>query len=647
MIDIKKIRQLVLEQYKKFNESRKCLMDMLLTEDAQDNWEENYHLIDHDWIVKWKDYVSFDDLEKKSSREIVDVCQYIDFDSKKIDELKVLNNKSIYYGRENNDIVDPLKTFDIISHEVWKLFDELKNENANYNGKVSLLKGNRKIIIRLDQNNYYVKYLANNNEILFGEFIIIFGSDKKDINNNKNNILKHLSKANIYDWMKEIDFQSNLREFKVEKYSVPFEIKQKTNNNYISDVSFDVSQDCYNEAKQYVSFSKASFSFNFNSVYNNNGTSGFFSSDEFSTLYTDIDNYRIIEKYEQTSNIIAVMRCLSMIEPLTTYFTCCTKKNRVFEKFQSFSLINLIGDFFSGVWNNENTSYDPKNFIKYIRNKTDINIYEEQDPFIFLNYILEYINSKLNKIDKLLSLNFSNVIKKYKEKTYYDELIKKIEKKNSIVGKYFLGLILEKYKCNNKDCSIITTKIKPFNIIDIDYLDILDYLRKEGISFSELDIEFLLQWYFLEKKLDNIKYPSINCSKCSKEATIETKKLLFYPEYLIIRLNIHKFHQVKQSMNDSFILKLNNNYDKIDNMNIYFEDEIKNNNIKYDLISMINYTYNEKNSLRFLSICKSVINTINYWISFYSNAKPEKLKGDYKNSVSQPYILFYQLEKNE
>ena len=100
-------------------------------------------------------------------------------------------------------------------------------------------------------------------------------------------------------------------------------------------------------------------------------------------------------------------------------------------------------------------------------------------------------------------------------------------------------------------------------------------------------------------------------------------------------------------MNDSFILDLNNNYDKIDNMNIYFEDEIKNNNIKYDLISMINYTYNEKNSLRFLSICKSVINTINYWISFYSNAKPEKLKGDYKNSVSQPYILFYQLEKNE
>ena len=99
-----------------------------------------------------------------------------------------------------------MKTFDIISDEVRKLFDELKKENANYNGKVSLLKGNRKIIIRLDGNNYYVKYLTNKNENKFGEFIIIFESDKKDNNNNKNNILKHLLKANIYHWMEEIEF---------------------------------------------------------------------------------------------------------------------------------------------------------------------------------------------------------------------------------------------------------------------------------------------------------------------------------------------------------------------------------------------------------------------------------------------------------
>ena len=114
MIDIEKIRQLVLEQYKKFNELKKNLMDMLLTDDAQDNWKDNYHVINHKWIDKWK--------------EIVDECENIVFDPKKIDELKKLNNKSIYYGRENNDLVDPLKTFDIISDEVRKLFDELKKK---------------------------------------------------------------------------------------------------------------------------------------------------------------------------------------------------------------------------------------------------------------------------------------------------------------------------------------------------------------------------------------------------------------------------------------------------------------------------------------------------------------------------------------
>jgi hypothetical protein len=102
-----------------------------------------------------------------------------------------------------------------------------------------------------------------------------------------------------------LNFQSNVREFKVEKYSIPFEIKQKANNYYNSNIYFDISQDCGNEAKQYVSFSKESFSFNFNSVYNNNGSSGFFSTNEFITLYSDIENYRIIETYKHTSNIIA------------------------------------------------------------------------------------------------------------------------------------------------------------------------------------------------------------------------------------------------------------------------------------------------------------------------------------------------------
>ena len=498
-----------------------------------------------------------------------------------------------------------MKTFDIITDEVWKLFD-FRNENSNCNGKVSILKGNRKILIRVDENNYCVKYSTNELENLFGEFIINFNSDSNEYEEDKNNILKHLSKTNIYEWMNEIKFQTNLSSFKVNEYSIPFEIIQKSNNYIVEDISFNITQEYYNEVGKYASFSKASYSFNSNSVYNNS-ESCFFSSNAFISFFNDVRNFRYIKKYEKTSNICAIMRCLSMIEPLVDYFTCCSKKYKIFEKFPSFSLINLIGNFFSDLWNNEKTPYDPYAFISYIKNKTNINIYEEQDPFTFLNHILTYINNKLNKIDKSLNLNFNNIINEYKSKNFYADIKKIIEKKNSIIGKYFLGLIQENYKCNNNNCSNITTKINPFNIIDINYLEILETYQTIGNSFTSLKIDNLLEYYFLDKTLDNIEYPSINCSKCNKEAKIYSKKMLLYPKYLIIRLNIHEFHQQKESLDDSLKLNLNNDYDKIENLKNYCADEIKNNNIEYELINMINYLYNENNKLSFLIICKSEI----------------------------------------
>ena len=65
-----KIRNLVKDQYQKFTESKKKLFDMLLSEKVQENWEDNYHLINHDWIIKWKETISFDKLDKQNSNEI-------------------------------------------------------------------------------------------------------------------------------------------------------------------------------------------------------------------------------------------------------------------------------------------------------------------------------------------------------------------------------------------------------------------------------------------------------------------------------------------------------------------------------------------------------------------------------------------------
>ena len=210
-LDIEKIRNLVKDQYQKFTESNKKLFDMLLSEEIQENWEDNYHLIDHDWILKWKEAISFDYLDKQNSDEIKNsICDFIQ-ENTKSNYIKYLNNIEFYCLKDKKN--DLMKSFDIISDEVWKLFD-INNINDKYNGKVSLLKGNRKILIRLDENIYYIKYLSKIPDILFGEFIIIFNSGG---NEEKEAIIKDIAKSNIYNWMRENDFKQNEKQFKINK----------------------------------------------------------------------------------------------------------------------------------------------------------------------------------------------------------------------------------------------------------------------------------------------------------------------------------------------------------------------------------------------------------------------------------------------
>ena len=78
--------------------------------------------------------------------------------------------------------------------------------------------------------------------------------------------------------------------------------------------SFDVERDCCKDANKYASFSKASYSFPY-SFYNNNSNNNFLDSIEFSSFFSEIENFRIIQKYNETTNTCSIMRCLSLIPP--------------------------------------------------------------------------------------------------------------------------------------------------------------------------------------------------------------------------------------------------------------------------------------------------------------------------------------------
>ena len=655
------------EQYKKYKESNQKLKQMILNENPQYIWDNHYHLIDHDWLVYWKDNISFYELNNLDKTNYKgDEEKIIKFirENAKSKEIAKLNNKTIYYPISNKKIIDPMQTFDLISDEAWNLF--ASNNNTNYDGRVSILGGNRKILIKFNENNYSVKYLTFKN--LFGEFVIVFNPPENEY---KENILDDVAKEEINAWMDKIGFKDKVEQFTINKYKIPFDIKLKMNSKPVDmDKSLNLEEDII-ESDEYISLSKLTMSFWYNPI---NGNTTFLNSDEFTSFLNDtenIKNIRYVQKYNKTSYIIAVMRCLSMVEPLGEYFTGYFKHFKIFSRFQSLSLLNLIGEYFSNIYNiKEKTPYAPKVFIQNIKKK--ININEEQDPYLFLKYLLKYINKKLNNLDNEINFNYNDIKDALVKEPYYPKIINISNKNNSIIGEYFFGLMLETYNCDY--CKVKNYQnIKKIKIIEIDLISIYHYLKVEkSDSFISKEIDDLLEFYFLKNHFckceNNITYNNpteykychrcnkiINsplmynkCSNCKKQKKLIERKILEYPLFLMIKLKIGEYKE-----KEGFINGLNTNleivYDKINIIKNYLSNKNKKyndiNNYEYNLISMVQYSKIEE-KIKFFSICKSLFGPLNnkYWISFVSNSKPKGLK-TYYNDISQPYILFYKLQK--
>ena len=627
-MNIEKIRNLVKDQYQKFTESKKKLFDMLLSEKVQENWEDNYHLINHDWIIKWKETISFDKLDKQNSNEIKNnICDFIQENTKSnyIKNLTEIGNYCL-----KNKINDIMKSFDIISDEVWKLFD-IKNINDKYNEKFSLLKGNKKILIRIDENIYYIKYLSNNQN-LFGEFIIIFNSGE---NEEKEAIIKDIAKTDIIDWMRKNDFKQNEKKFKINKYKIAFDITQKTNN-----YSNDIKRDFYKDGYKYASISLDS----------NNFSSSLFdsSSSDLITILGEFPNFRIIQKFDQTTNVCSLMRSLSLILPFSSYIMDINKELTIFSNFQSTSLLNLIRGFFLNLLEKVKDPYRPEEFTKYVLNEVPkINIEEEQDPFIFLDYLMKFVNKTLNRLDSDIEFHFNDILSSIKGELH-NELEKIFNENNSIIGKLFLGIILETYICDKCDKKI--EKMNPFNILDIDYKGIINELQNKNNSIVGFDIDNLLEFYFLRKKIENMKKPIIDCPNCGNKLIIIGRKIISYPEYLIIRLNRGEFNQKDGFEEKKSFSLFSINYENIENLENYSSEKIINGNInskKYVLINMVNsYKDEQKNEVRFLSICNNpYAPKAKIWIKFKCNEPHQKLKDGYKeDNESEYYILFYRLQ---
>ena len=591
------------KQFQKYKESNKKLFQIILNENGNEinrySIYNNFHLIDHDWLVKWKDSVWFYYLDEKIDEQ--DYKQILNVFEKYLHQINIesLNNKCIYY--DNQKEIDPMKTFDLISDDSWKSFD-INNLNSEYNGLVSVKEGYKKIIIAINENNYAVKYLTSKN--LFAEFIIVFNQNENELY--KKYIIDDILQKNIYKWMEEIQFKTIEKQFIINKAHSKFAIIQKSNNYLEEAQSINLSTDM-KDASKFISFSKYSFSH-----FSADGNFSFISSNILNSFLKDIGDFRFIQKCNETSNICSIMRCLSMIEPFAEYFMSPIKGYKIFSKFQSSNLLNLMADYFRNLYFNDKTPYAPINLITYLMKREVLNTKKEQDPLVFLDFVLNYISHTLNNLDIDIKSNFTNISNLSKNEPYYQELINIDKESNNIVSQCFYGLILETYNCYN--CKKCFQNVKKLKLLDIKLYPIFRHYEKLSDSVVMTSIDDLLIFYFLKNQFCKcgirtdtnntkefeycpkcnkiIKTPFMNgkCKECQKDVLIHKREILEYPLYLIIRLNIGEFKEGQGFIdNDEYNYRIN--YTKIETLQKFFSNK----NIKYNDIN--NYEYNLVNKI--------------------------------------------------
>ena len=172
----------------------------------QNKWIRNeYYLIDKNWLNKWKEFVKYEDFNKKDLNRDMNDNDYTEFkdcisENKKDLILSPLDNSDIYL---KNGEINLMADFIIIDKKCRDLFMKTRlNMQYKVNEKsipVKFIK--EKILFDINKNTKIILFLNNIKKII-EEIIIIF----KD-QNNKDKILNDIENENIISWLKKRNFE--------------------------------------------------------------------------------------------------------------------------------------------------------------------------------------------------------------------------------------------------------------------------------------------------------------------------------------------------------------------------------------------------------------------------------------------------------
>ena len=328
----------------------------------------------------------------------------------------------------------------------------------------------------------------------------------------------------------------------------------------------------------------------------------------------------LLQKFNDTSYLNAILQCLGNIDNLVKFFLNPKEISIINGNISEYRLSFVIGrlyDHFYPLPEKEKITYGNEKILGVLcdYNHTYKSV-EKRNPCDTIGFLLSTLHNELNKKNNNNIEN--NFDKDDKQSTIKFGIINFVNKNDSIISNTFSYFIIKEFYC--EECTKTIYNFQNFNTLD---LDILETSKQKGNNKS-INIKDCLD-YFCEKKTKK-RF----CEKCKKNVNVDiTSKIYSSPNYFIFLLDRGN---LDENLNIKFDIE-----EKID-LKKYIEKE--NTPYLYELVGIVTINIIEK---KYESFSKSPIDQM--WYLY--DEKDAQLRKDivFSNNNEMifyiPCILFY------
>jgi ubiquitin C-terminal hydrolase len=241
---------------------------------------------------------------------------------------------------------------------------------------------------------------------------------------------------------------------------------------------------------------------------------------------------------------------------------------------------------------------------------------------ILLNLIIEGLHKELNTKKNANPLIDDKQFEGVNEKEALCKYLENFTKNNnSIISKYFYGLIKKKIICQG--CKKEKYNFKCYSFLNFDLVEIKKFINQSNRSIKLYDF-----FDYYNKPEYHVGDRGVYCNKCNSKNTTTILKSI-YSSHMILPIIIHRGE-------DSSLIK-----DKIDfpdELDISNYIEYKNSSKHFYLCGVISNFGMSNNFGKFQAFCKMEKNSP--WF-LYNNEKVSSCITEDVHNKGLPYVLFY------